>query len=81
LYRMMDFGVSAEELRQTTVCISAQRLIRRTGGRLAAVFQIIQDDQLDQLKLTMITGESADLPYEGSVEALARKYSSTAGLA
>ena len=32
-YRMMDFGISAEELRQTMVCISAQRLIRRYFGK------------------------------------------------
>lgn len=81
LYRMMDFGVSAEELRQTAVCISAQRLIREPNGRPAVVFQIVQDEQLDQLKRLVKNGEPAVLPHEGSVEALARKYSGTASLA
>ena len=40
-YRMMDFGVSAEELRQTVICISAQRLIQK-NGEMGAVFEIVQ---------------------------------------
>ena len=48
MYRMMDFGISAEELRQTIVCISAQRLIRSKSGKMGAVFEIIQEEKLGQ---------------------------------
>ena len=40
-YRMMDFGISAEELRQTVICISAQRLIRQQSGDPGVVFEIV----------------------------------------
>ena len=40
-HRMLDFGISAEELRQTIVCIAAQRLIRKSDGEMGAVFEII----------------------------------------
>ena len=77
LYRMMDFGISAEELRQTAVCISAQRLIRKTDGKLTAVFEIFQDDKLNRLKNSLTNQESIQLSSEGGVEAIARKYSNS----
>ncbi len=74
---MMDFGISAEELRQTAVCISAQRLIRKSDGEMAAVFEIFQDEELDWLKNTLNTNEPIFLSEEGRVETLARKYSNS----
>ena len=74
-YRMMDLGVSAEELRQTTVCISAQRLIRKENGELGAVFDILQNEELESLKQTLNGNEGSTSMNEGSVETVARKYS------
>lgn len=78
LYRMMDFGISAEELRQTAVCISAQRLIRKFDGELAAVFDIFQDEKLEQLKNSLVNNQPVyHHPEEGRVESIARKYSNS----
>lgn len=75
-YRMIDFGISAEELRQTIVCISAQRLIQRSSGQMGAVFEIIQGDRLDQMTDLIIKGERVVVPENLRVESLIRKYSS-----
>ena len=74
IYRMMDFGISAEELRQTIVCISAQRLIRTASGKLGAVFEIMQGDKLDHMMDAIIQGERVEIPKEEKVETLVRKY-------
>ncbi|MGG0642886.1 competence type IV pilus ATPase ComGA [Sporosarcina gallistercoris] len=76
-YRMRDFGISAEELRQTAVCISAQRLIRKSDGELAAVFEIYQGEELEELKNSLSNNQPISLYEEGRVETLARKYSSS----
>ncbi|MFJ7933665.1 competence type IV pilus ATPase ComGA [Sporosarcina sp. NPDC096371] len=73
-YRMMDFGISAEELRQTIVCISAQRLIRTTSGQMGAVFEIIQGDMLDRMTDSVMKGERVVVPEDLKVESLIRKY-------
>ncbi len=73
-YRMMDFGISAEELRQTIICISAQRLIRTASGKAGAVFEIIQEDMLDRMTDSIMKGERVVVPDEYKVEALIRKY-------
>lgn len=75
-YRMMDFGISAEELRQTIVCISAQRLIQRTSGKMGAVFEIIQGDGLDRMTDLIIKGERVVVPENLRVESLIQKYGS-----
>lgn len=77
LYRMRDFGISTEELRQTAVCISAQRLIRKSDGELAAVFEIYQGEELEDLKNSLSNNQPISLSEEGRVETLARKYSSS----
>ena len=74
-YRMMDFGISAEELRQTIVCISAQRLVRNASGKRGAVFEIIQGDSLVQMTDSILRGERIVVPDELKVESLIRKYS------
>ena len=74
-YRMMDFGISAEELRQTIVCISAQRLIRKASGKRGAVFEIIQGNGLAKMTDSILKGERIVVPDELRVESLIRKYS------
>jgi competence protein ComGA len=73
-YRMMDFGISAEELRQTIVCISAQRLVRKKNGEMGAVFEIIQGSILEQMTDTIMRGERVSFPDELKVDTLAQKY-------
>ncbi|MBO0586441.1 Flp pilus assembly complex ATPase component TadA [Sporosarcina sp. E16_8] len=73
-YRMMDFGISAEELRQTVVCISAQRLIRNASGKRGAVFEIIQGGTLNRMTDSIMKGERVVVPEEQKVESLIRKY-------
>lgn len=74
-YRMMDFGISAEELRQTIVCISAQRLIRKSSGERRAVFEIIQGEMLTQITDSIMSGERVIVPEDLKVESLIRKFS------
>jgi competence protein ComGA len=74
MYRMMDFGISAEELRQTIVCISAQRLIRSKSGKMGAVFEIIQEEKLGKVADAIIEGERVVIAVEERVETLIKKY-------
>ncbi len=74
MYRMMDFGISAEELRQTIVCISAQRLIRSKRGKMGAVFEIIQEEKLGKVADAIIEGERVVIAVEERVETLIKKY-------
>ncbi|WP_342511364.1 competence type IV pilus ATPase ComGA [Sporosarcina sp. FSL K6-1522] len=74
-YRMMDFGVSIEELRQTVVCIAAQRLVRTSSGTTSAVFEIVQDDVLDEMTNSIMKGDRIIVSEEQKVEALMLKYS------
>ncbi|WP_262173344.1 competence type IV pilus ATPase ComGA [Saccharococcus sp. Marseille-Q5394] len=74
-YRMMDFGITPEELRQTVVCISAQRLIRKTDGDIGAVFEIIQGDLLESIAEGIISGEHVTVPKELTIDAIIKKYS------
>ncbi|MCM3637416.1 Flp pilus assembly complex ATPase component TadA [Sporosarcina luteola] len=74
-YRMMDFGITPEELRQTVVCISAQRLIRKTDGDIGAVFEIIQGDLLESIAVGIISGEHVTVPKELTIDAIIKKYS------
>ncbi|MCM3743347.1 Flp pilus assembly complex ATPase component TadA [Sporosarcina luteola] len=74
-YRMMDFGITPEELRQTVVCISAQRLIRKADGNIGAVFEILQGDLLEAIADGIISGEHVTVPKEMTIEAILTKYS------
>ena len=75
MYRMMDFGISAEELRQTIVCISAQRLIRSKSGKMGAVFEIIQEEKLGKVADAIIEGERVVIAIEERVETLDQEIS------
>ena len=74
IYRMMDFGVSVEELRQTLVCISAQRLIQKPSGELGAIFEINSDEMLEEIFEAILKGERFVGPKDQSVTVLAEKY-------
>ena len=74
-YRMMDFGISAEELRQTIICISAQRLIRKSEGDIGAVFEIIEGDMLDEMTDSIMKGERVVSSEELQINTLVKKYS------
>lgn len=74
IYRMMDFGVSAEELRQTLVCISAQRLIQKPGGEIKAVFEIHSGNLLENMTNSILKGERFVSPKEQSIDVLLEKY-------
>ena len=73
-HRMLDFGVSAEELRQTVVCIATQRLVRTSNGKVGAVFEIISDEMLSEMTDTIMKGERVVYPKEIRVETLVQKY-------
>lgn len=73
-YRMLDFGITAEELRQTILCITAQRLIQTASGQQAAVFDIVSGAHLDSIANAIIRGDQFDSPYEMKLDALSRKY-------
>ncbi|MFS0575210.1 competence type IV pilus ATPase ComGA [Sporosarcina sp. 179-K 3D1 HS] len=73
-YRMLDFGISAEELRQTIICISAQRLIRKAGGQQGAIFEILSGNQLDYMVDAVIRGERFNLPVSMKLDTISRKY-------
>lgn len=74
-YRMMDFGITPEELRQTIVCISAQRLIRKEDGDVGAVFEIVQGELLESIANGIILGEQVKMPKELTIDAIMKKYS------
>lgn len=74
-HRMLDFGVSPEELRQTIVCIAAQRLIRTSEGQMGAVFEIITGSLLENMVDSIIKGERVVFPDELQIETLVQKYS------
>ena len=74
-YRMMDFGVSAEELRQTVICISAQRLIRQQNGNRGVVFEIVDGQMLDEMTDTIMKGERIVFPTETRITSVVNKYS------
>lgn len=74
-YRMMDFGITPEELRQTVVCISAQRLIQKKDGGVGAVFEIVQGDLLDAIAAGIVSGQRVQVPKEMTIDAIMKKHS------
>ena len=79
-YRMMDFGITAEELRQTIVCIAAQRLVQKKDGGVGAVFEIVQGELLDSIADGVISGKRVTVPKEMTIDAGMRKYSIINGM-
>lgn len=62
LYRLTDLGVPLEELRQTVIAISSQRLITGRSGRTSAVFDILQEPYIEMAAESMRTGKRFSLP-------------------
>lgn len=75
-YRMMDFGISAEELRQTIVCISAQRLIRKKDGEIGAVFEIIEGSAIEDMASSVVNGKQVIYQQSG-IKDLVKKHKET----
>lgn len=75
IYRMLDFGVSAEELRQTIVCISTQRLIQKKDGDINAIFEISSGEMLEEMVDCVLRGERFTPPSDQTIDALIKKYS------
>ncbi|WOV88857.1 competence type IV pilus ATPase ComGA [Sporosarcina oncorhynchi] len=73
-YRLMDFGITPEELRQTIVCICAQRLIKKDCGDLSAIFEIVQGDLLDLIADGIVNGERIQMPKEKKIETVMQRY-------
>lgn len=66
LYRLMDLGVSAEELKQTVIGIVAQRLVTVSFTKkpdLSAIFEIISEDLLMEALNSLISGTDFKIPY------------------
>lgn len=74
LYRMLDFGISLEELRQSVICISTQRLIRMASGEQKAIFEIADDAALETMLDEMAEGRRVTAFANKKVEAMVKIY-------
>lgn len=66
LYRLLDLGITTEELRQTIIGIVTQRLVVASVGlesELSAVFEILSDELLEEAFQSMVTGKAYRIPY------------------
>ncbi|PIC78568.1 competence protein ComG [Sporosarcina sp. P19] len=68
LYRLLDLGIHVEELRQTIIAISAQRLITQQSGDTAAVFEILQESDLQVATESMLNGLRFSPPTHKKIE-------------
>ncbi|MGG0658604.1 competence type IV pilus ATPase ComGA [Rummeliibacillus pycnus] len=69
LYRLLDLGVSLEELKQTVLGIVAQRLVHfPSNQRTSAVFEILADSNLGDAFKAIGKGNSYQLPAEITLE-------------
>lgn len=75
IYRMLDFGVSLEELRQTVICVSSQRLIIQKNGELGTVFEMIEGQTVDEMMRAVQKGERFVNGSVPSMEALVKEFS------
>ncbi|MDV6377898.1 competence type IV pilus ATPase ComGA [Sporosarcina sp. GW1-11] len=57
LYRLLDLGIHLEELRQTIIAISAQRLITKPSGETAAVFEILNGSTVEEATEAITKGQ------------------------
>lgn len=66
LYRLLDLGVTTEELKQTIIGIVTQRLVVASAEKdseLSAVFEILSDDLLEEAFHSMLIGKAYRIPY------------------
>lgn len=75
IYRMLDFGVSLEELRQTVICVASQRLIIQKNGELGTVFEIVAEEVVEEMMDAIEKGERFTREEEQSMSVLVQKYS------
>ena len=66
LYRLMDLGVSIDELRQTVIGIVAQMLVQTSGlhEERRAVYEILHDDHLSRAITAIQDKGNYKLPYD-----------------
>ena len=66
LYRLLDLGITMDELKQTIIGLVAQRLVRVTNAKeteLSAVYEIISEDLLSEAMNALVKGENFHLPH------------------
>lgn len=69
LYRLMDLGISLDELRQATIGIIAQALIATSvEDERKAIFELLSDVHLYEAFVSIATGESYSLPVGQTLE-------------
>ncbi|MFJ5789291.1 competence type IV pilus ATPase ComGA [Lysinibacillus sp. NPDC093197] len=80
LYRLIDLGISEEELRQTVIGIVAQVLIQipQQQEERRALFEILSEDHLDMAIGALKQNADYELPYDltlaGQKEEIERQY-------
>lgn len=69
LYRLMDLGISLEEIRQSLVGIVAQTLIQPNGSdERKAIYEVLSDVHLYEAFLKVARGEDYQLPHEETLQ-------------
>ena len=68
LYRLLDLGIHVEELRQTIVAISAQRLVTQESGETTAIFEILQEADLQLAAEAIVNGKRFVTPDDKKIE-------------
>lgn len=75
LYRLMDLGITFEEMRQALVGIVGQRLIQpKKADERKAIFEVLSDLHLYEAMLMIARGEEYTLPHVETLQYLAEKY-------
>lgn len=65
LYRLMDLGISIDELKQTVTGVVTQRLVsvvKTKSPELSAIYEIIADDVLEDALLSISEGNTFKVP-------------------
>ncbi|ARD46804.1 competence protein ComG [Sporosarcina sp. P37] len=68
LYRLLDLGIHLEELRQTIIAISAQRLVTQKSGDTAAIFEILQEAGLQSATEAIANGQRVIIPDHQKID-------------
>lgn len=75
IYRLLDLGVSSDEISQVSRAYISQRLLlrREREHRLGAIYEIIESDEINSLVATIQKGERPRLPAEVTLAAQIEK--------
>ncbi|AXH99016.1 competence protein ComG [Sporosarcina sp. PTS2304] len=68
LYRLLDLGIHVEELRQTIIAISAQRLVTKHSGETAAIFEILNEVAIAEATEAIAAGQRFTSPSDQNIE-------------